>query len=346
MLSDVIQSALEQEVAGQSRAVQSVVRGVTRALGGLVPRGGPHCAYLFIGPTGTGKTHLVRTLAKLLHGEQTRMVVADCTHFASGDPWSAFVNQLTPLFVHPRMEGKWSVLDTPPLSIILIDYLERGRPEVSKALAAALETGRVALPEGRQGSLRNCLLFITSSLCSREILDEAPGIGFAGGLEEESGGVQEKLFKTCHAEAEEHFGADLIGRLDALVIFHRLQEPHLSGILDRLLLGLNRCAAPRGFRVELLPAAREFLVERGRKNLRLGARDLVRAHRRFVEFPVSDLLVSGRIPPGGLIVVDQQAEQEHLHFSIRRQEAGAPAATGPLREIPVQWEEEPATGVH
>lgn len=340
MFSDVIQAALEKEVAGQPRAVQAVVRGVTRALSGLVPREGPHCAYLFLGPTGTGKTHLVRALAKFLHGDENRMVIADCTHFASGDPWSAFVLQMTPVFVRPRMEGKWSVLDTAPLSIILIDYLERGRPEVSKALAAALETGRIALPEGRQGSLRNCLIFITSSLCSREILDETAGIGFAGGLEEEENdGSREKLFKTCYHEAQDHFGTDLLARLDSLIIFHRLQEGHLSEILDRLVLRLNQNTMQRGFQVDLTADACRFLLDRGRRNLRMGSRDLVRAYRRFIEFPVGDLMVSGRIAAGGRIHVDHRAGTEHLHFTVRRPHADAPLSDPwtERREIPVEW---------
>ena len=103
MLSDVIQAALEKEIAGQPRAVLSAVRGITRALSGLVPREGPHCSYMFVGPSGTGKTHLVRTLAKILHDDEQRLVIADCTHFAAGDPWSAFVAQLAPLFVLPPL---------------------------------------------------------------------------------------------------------------------------------------------------------------------------------------------------------------------------------------------------
>jgi ATP-dependent Clp protease ATP-binding subunit ClpC len=347
MFSNVIKSALEQEMAGQRRAVNSVVRGVTRAVSGLTQPEVSRCSYLLMGPTGTGKTHLVRTLAKVLHGGEPRLVVADCTHFAQGDPWSALVGQIAPLFVFPHRGGKWAVLDTHPLSIILIDYLERGRPEVSKALAAALETGHVTLPEGRQGSLRNTLVFITSSLCSSEIFDEGSGIGFAGGVEDKEDEDEEKLFWTCHAEAEQHFGTDLMARLDGLLIFHPLQEEHLAAILERMVVSLNQRLATRGFECRLMPRAKEFLVQKGRHNLKFGARNLVRAHRRFVEFPVSDLMISGRIPPGGLVMVDR-GKDENLHFTVRRsgsEHLMAPPEVVP-QGVPVHWEEDTSSVVH
>ena len=96
MFSDAIKSVLEREIVGQPRAVNSVVRGVTRAVSGLVPREGPLCAYLLMGPSGTGKTHLVQTLARLLHGHEKYLVVAECTYSGGGDPWISFVSQLAP----------------------------------------------------------------------------------------------------------------------------------------------------------------------------------------------------------------------------------------------------------
>lgn len=315
MFSNVIKSALEREIVGQQTAVNGVVRGVTRAASGLVPRDGPRCAYMLMGPSGTGKTHLVRTLSRALHGDLSRLVVADCTHYVHGDPWIAFVMQIAPLFSSPRMENRWAVAETAPLSIILIEYLERSRPEVVKALAAALETGRVTLPEGRLGSLRNCLVFLTSSLCTREILDNGPRIGFSGSQGEEAeeyGGIH----KACWAAAQKHYGMDLMERLDSLLIFHGLGEEHLSEILNRIERRVNAFfLAPRGFTCELTPEAKKLLLDKGH-DLRLGARDLVRAFRRFVEFPVADLMISGRIPPGGTILADRRPGEEHLHFTV------------------------------
>ena len=176
---------------------------------------------------------------------------------------------------------------------------------------------------------------MTSGLCTREILDEASPIGFTGTPDEDE--EKDRIYKLCHDKAEQQFGGDLVGRLDGLIVFHRLGEEHLTEILDRRVLRLNQWLAPRGFQCKLLPEAKAFLLERGRHDLRRGTRDLIRAHRRFVEFPLADLMVSGRIPPGGLVVIGRVADEEHLHFTVNElpQAGGSPLTAATFREIPI-----------
>jgi len=313
MFSDVLKSALETEIAGQPSAIASVVRGTTRVMSGLTPRERGWCAYMFMGPSGTGKTELVRTLAQSLHGESRGLFIADCTHFVHSDPWTAFATQLAPMFSQPQLEDGGAVLHAAPCSVLLIEYLERGRKEISKALTAALDTGRLTLPGGRLGSLRGCLIFITTSLCSREILEENPRIGFQGAA---SPFEDDRISKTFRTQAEEQFGEDLVNRLDGLVVFRRLQDEHFGEIFDRRFDRMNRWVTERGFRCDLRPAARSFLLEQSRGDAKLGAREMVRVFRRFLEFPVADLMISRRIPPGGLLVIDHVPGETHLHFTV------------------------------
>jgi len=334
MFSDEIRAALEREIVGQADAIHSVVQGVTRVLSGLMPRERTWCSFMFLGPSGTGKTQLIQTLAKTLHGEGGGLYVADCTHYAHADPWAAFVSQLLPMFSIPGRHENAMVLEAPRLSIVLVEYLERGRKEVPKALAVALETGRMPLPGGRLGSLRDCLIFLTTTLCAREILEESPRIGFQAIAEAELESERERIYKLCQAQAAEQFGEDLLGRLDSLVVFHRLQEHHLARILERRFDRMSRWLEQRGVRCELSEAARTFLVEKGGADLKFGARDFVRAHRRFVEFPLADLLVSGGLPPGSSVVVDRQAGEDRLHLTVSRR----PAAVCSSSEVPVVWE--------
>ena len=344
MFSDALKSALEIEIAGQPSAIASVVRGTTRVMSGLTPRERGWCAYMFMGPSGTGKTQLVRTLAEALHGESRGLFIADCTHFVHTDPWTAFATQLAPMFSQPRLEDGGAVLHAAPCSVLLIEYLERGRKEISKALTAALDTGRVALPGGRLGSLQGCLIFITTSLCSREILEENPRIGFQGAA---APFEDDRISKTCRTQAEEQFGEDLVNRLDGLVVFRRLQDDHIGEIFDRRFDRMNRWIADRGFRCDLQPGARSFLLAQSHGDARLGARELVRVFRRFLEFPVADLMISRRIPPGGLLVIDHVPGEAHLHFTVTP--GSRPTVVSPgsdvAREVPVQCSGDPAPTV-
>jgi ATP-dependent Clp protease ATP-binding subunit ClpA len=339
MFSDVLKAALEQEIAGQPAAIASAVRGTTRVMSGLTPRERSWCAYMFMGPSGTGKTQLVRTLAESLHGEGRGLFIADCTHFVHSDPWTAFATQLAPMFSRPRIiEDGGAVLHAEPFSVLLIEYLERGRKEIGKALTSALDTGRVALPGGRLGSLEGCLVFVTTSLCSSEILEESPRIGFQG-----AGGApfeDDRISKTCRTHAEEEFGEDLVNRLDGLVVFHRLLDEHLGDIFDRRFDRMNRWIGERGLHCELQPAARSFLLAHSRGDAKLGARELVRVFRRFLEFPVADLMISRRIPPGGLLIIDHVPGEAHLHFTVTQdtRPAAVPPGQHVAREVPVVWD--------
>jgi ATP-dependent Clp protease ATP-binding subunit ClpC len=273
MFSDILCAELGHEVAGQTRAVHGVVRGITRVVSGMTPREHTICSYLFMGPSGTGKTHLVQAVARALQGYRPRTVVADCTHYVHGDPWTNFAAQLAPLFA-PRPGS--DLLESPPLSIVRIEYLERGPEELFKALASVLETGHVILPEGRRGTLRNCLIFMTSGLCTREILDEASPIGFSGAPDDDE--QEDRIHGTCRDKAQETFGRDLVARLDQLIVFHRLTAQQLEEILDPF-PGLGGDPAAEHIAAPLLDdeaMARQLLEHAVR--VRIGAVDLVDGH--------------------------------------------------------------------
>jgi ATP-dependent Clp protease ATP-binding subunit ClpA len=180
------------------------------------------------------------------------------------------------------------------------------------------------------------MIFMTTALCSREILDEAPQIGFTGALdEEEEDAGHDRVYDLCLEQATKQFGANLMGRLDRMVIFHRLEAEQLSGILNRRIARLNGWLRRHRYQVELRSGAREFLLERGSRNMKNGSRDLVRACQTFLEFPVADLMVSGRIPAGGHVLVDRMDGEEHLHFAVEGPPSLERLDPAVLRQVPI-----------
>lgn len=342
MLSMTIRSALEREVVGQQRPVLTLTRTLTVATAGLANPVSPLGIYLFVGPSGTGKTHLARSVAKFLHGDPRRLVVLDCIQLAGRDEWGSVARQLAPYFRYNASDQNDSVLSMGPLSVLLVEHLEWARPEIAQALVTAIETGYLMLPDGKCGSLTGCLVVMTSNLCAREIYDSGRSeIGFspAKDIEETE---KARIYQLVSNAAEKMWGSDFLGHLDDLLVFHRLREHHLPFILRRLVLQLNQRLAARRVSCEIEPEAVGFLLARGAKFLRSGAWILVRVFRRFVLFPVADMAQSGRLPADSTIRVALDG-LDRLRFEVAttgsRTPDGISAVEAPFA-VPLEWDDE------
>jgi len=329
MFSESLKETLEQEVVGQPRAIHSVVRGVTRILSGLTPMERSWCAYLFIGPPGTGRAHLVRTLARVVHGREA-LLTLNCNPGGHPDPWLWLTQQFAHLYDEPAVQAP----NGRPLSLVLIHDLENANVEFYPVLARLLETGQLPLAGGRTASLENCIVFLTSNLCAEEIL-ETHHMGFSGASTAEGEEEQERsLHGHCKDEAERVFGLDLLEQIDRLVVFRRLEDDSLGHVLDRHFARMSRWLALSGIRCELRPEARSFVLEHSTGSKHQGARGIVLTHRREVEFPLADLLLSRQLEAGTRVIVGHRPDERHLHFTV---EAEAPLfAEPPVAERAVE----------
>jgi ATP-dependent Clp protease ATP-binding subunit ClpC len=341
VLSLNIQRALEQEIVGQPRAVDALVRAVTIAHSDLSEREAPVGMFLFLGPSGTGKTHIVQSLARVLHGDTGRLVAVDCVQLGQQDDWQELGRWIAPHFRFAVPGYDESVRKMAPLSILLIEHLEAVRSEFTQGLVAAFETGRVALTEGLTGSLRDSLVVFTSRLCAREIFGEdRQEIGFSPTSSDAEESERERIFRVCCDHVEQAWGTDFLGHLDDLIIFHRLREQHLPLILQRFVSELNRRLAPVRVRVELESEVAHFLLERGGRFLKHGAWYLGKVFRRHVLFPMADLTSGGMLQRGSRILVRLVDGAPCMSVVD-----GGPAETQPDledaggMEIPIVWDE-------
>ena len=337
MFSEMIREAMERQLVGQDAAVNSVARGITRLASSLTPSERSWCAYLLMGAHGTGRGHLVRTVARILYGRESVLTVS-CKVGGHADPWLDFLRRLEPLASSTQPRASAGSSSTPsgvgspgfPPRLVLVQDLERAPKDLYPQLAYLLESGQEMLPSGCL-RLDHCILFFSTSLCSDQILDQSR-LGFSGSAADGEG---DTLYRICREESENTFGRELMGQFDDLIVFNRLGAEELAGVLDRHFARMEAWLEGRGIRCALAPAAKAHLLERASGESLAGAHELVRAHRDEVEFPIADLLLSGALEPGDTLRIDHHDGDGHLHFSVEAPEGDRASSSAAPREIPV-----------
>ncbi|MCP3982345.1 MAG: ATP-dependent Clp protease ATP-binding subunit [bacterium] len=312
MLSFDLQCALNHEVVGQKRAVHTLVRAVALAMSGLEDPDGPAGTFLFVGPTGTGKTHLGRTLIRHIHGDLSRLVSVDCSQLRDGQEWAILERQLSSRFDLQSASGGDSVL--PALTMLMLENIDRARPDFVRTFITCVQSGTLQLSNGKRCGLRGSLVLMTSNMCSDQIFEAGrKELGFSS----PSGDEKEKarVYQFCVEAAQKRWGKDILALLDDLIVFHPLGESHVPLILDRLADELNQRLAQRHLLCEIDASAKEFLAQRAQKFQSNGAWYLVKVLKRFVWFPLADLVASRELHPGALVHVTCE-DGERLQFDV------------------------------
>ncbi|MGM0350820.1 ATP-dependent Clp protease ATP-binding subunit [Streptomyces sp. Adlamb9] len=295
-----LEEHLHQRVVGQEEAVAVVAEAVLRSRAGLASPARPIGSFLFLGPTGVGKTELARALAEALFGSEDRMVRLDMSEYQERHTVSRLVGAPPGYVGHEEAGQLTEVVRRHPYSLLLLDEVEKAHPDVFNILLQVLDDGRLTDSQGRTVDFTNTVIVMTSNLGSEAITRRGAGIGFGpGGAEADEEARREQIMRPLR----EHFRPEFLNRIDEIVVFRQLTSEQLRQITDLLLESTRRLLDGQGVAVEFTDAAVDWIAERGYQP-EYGARPLRRTIQREVDNRLSRLLLNGTISEGDRVTVD------------------------------------------
>ena len=296
-----LEAALARRVAGQQEAVAAVARAVRRGRAGLKEPDRPVGAFLFLGPTGVGKTELCKALAQTLFGTEEALLRFDMTEFAEKHTMSRLTGSPPGYVGHEEGGQLTEAVRRHPYSVLLFDELEKAHPDVWSLLLQIMEDGVLTDAHGRRADFRNTILVMTSNVGGERLATGTP-LGFAGGA-----GAGQGQEAALQRELRQVFRPEFLNRLDETVLFHPLGDRELEAIAGKLLASFGQRLAGSGVTFAPAQEAVSLLARQG-KDTRYGARPLRRLIRRQVENPAAEMLLRQEISPGGTLALEVQGE--------------------------------------
>jgi ATP-dependent Clp protease ATP-binding subunit ClpB len=330
-----MEERLHERVVGQDEAIQAVSDAVRRARAGLKDPRRPIGSFLFLGPTGVGKTELARALAEFLFDDETAMVRIDMSEYMEKFSVSRLVGA-PPGYVGYEEGGQLTeAVRRRPYQVVLLDEIEKAAGDVFNILLQVLDDGRLTDGQGRTVNFRNTVLIMTSNIGS-QFISAFTERGDAGD-ETAYEGMKRQITEALRVQ----FRPEFLNRIDEVIVFHALNDADLAAIVEMLLADLGRRLAEQEITLELTPAAKSLIVREGTDSA-YGARPLKRTIQRLVENPLARALVRGEFKPGTAVVADADAIGGVLVF--RSGEATIVADAGQRRDARGRGRRDPAGG--
>ena len=284
---------LHKRVIGQDEGVELVTEAIIRSKAGIKDPTKPIGSFLFLGPTGVGKTELAKTLAEKLFDDENNMVRIDMSEYMEKHSVSRLIGA-PPGYVGYEEGGQLTeAVRRKPYSVVLFDEIEKAHPDVFNVLLQVLDDGRITDSQGRTVDFKNTILIMTSNIGSQYLLD---GI-------QDDGSISEEARNLVMQDLRAHFRPEFLNRLDETIMFKPLTKDNIGHIVDLLLKGLNKRLADQELTVELSPAAKQFVIEGGYDPV-YGARPLKRFVQKEVETSTAKLILGGQVSEGDTILLD------------------------------------------
>jgi ATP-dependent Clp protease ATP-binding subunit ClpC len=297
-----MEEELHKRVIGQEPAIVAVSKAIRRARAGIKDPKRPTGSFIFLGPSGVGKTELARTLAEFLFGDEDAMIQVDMSEYMEKHSVSRLVGS-PPGYVGYDEGGQLTeAVRRKPYSVLLLDEIEKAHPDVFNILLQILEDGKLTDAQGRKVDFRNTIVIMTSNIGAGQISKNL-SLGFT--LGDEQGLSYDDMKGRVMGELKKVFRPELLNRIDEIIVFHKLEKSEILQIVDLLMKRLREQMAVHGAMIELTDAARELLVEEG-YDPAMGARPLRRAIQRLIEDPLADFVLGRELQEGSTIVVDRR----------------------------------------
>ena len=318
-----MEEELHKRVIGQDIAIAAVSRAIRRARAGIKDPKRPSGSFIFLGPSGVGKTELARTLAEFLFGDEGAMIQVDMSEYMEKHSVSRLVGSPPGYIGYDEGGQLTEAVRRKPYSVILLDEIEKAHPDVFNILLQVLEEGKLTDSQGRKVDFRNTIVIMTSNIGAGTIAKNQ-SFGFAQ-AEEEGGQSYDDMKSKIMGELKRVFRPELLNRIDEVIVFHKLSREQILSIVDFMLRRLREQLEAHEVALELTEDAKELLVQEG-YDPAMGARPLRRAIQRILEDPLADFVLAQQLQPGSTILVSRKEGAEEVEMDIVPPTPDAPPA--------------------
>jgi ATP-dependent Clp protease ATP-binding subunit ClpC len=301
-----MEDELHKRVIGQHPAIEVVSKAIRRSRAGLKDPKRPTGSFIFLGPSGVGKTELARTLAEFLFGDEETMIRIDMSEYMEKHAVSRLVGSPPGYIGYDEGGQLTEAVRRKPYSVLLLDEIEKAHPDVFNILLQILEDGRLTDAQGRTVDFRHCIVIMTSNIGASEISRNTP-LGFAVS-DDETGITYDDMKNRIMGELKKVFRPEFLNRIDEVIVFHKLTKDQIKEIVDLLLRRIRESMAERELQLELTEEAKEMLADKG-WDPSMGARPLRRAIQRYIEDPLADFVLREQVPSGSTVMVEKPGEE-------------------------------------